>query len=242
MTDTLRLAHCSDIHLDGDASGLNGSAQDYYREGFARVLAEMCGHKPDLMLVAGDLFDSNTATDGTINWAMDILSQQPVPVVMIPGNHDCLEEGSIYHRYDFNRIPNVQMLATAIGTIARIPELSVAVWGKGMVEHAPEYSPLGGCPERPSDADWYFGMGHGIYVPHGGETHRSSPIHMQEIEDSHCDYLALGHHHAALKLVSEKASAAYCGSPTDTIGRGATYIMVDLEQGTAPAVTVHAIS
>ncbi len=242
MTDTLRVAHCSDIHLDGDAAGMNGASGDYYREGFARVLAEIRGHDPDLMLIAGDLFDSNTATDGTINWAMDILSEQPVPVVMIPGNHDCLEEGSIYHRYDFNRISNVQMLATEVGAIARVPELGVAVWGKGMVEHAPSYSPLGGCPERPADCQWYFGMGHGIYVPHGGETHRSSPIHMQEIEDSHCDYLALGHHHAALELLSDKAFAAYCGSPTDTIGKGATYIVVDLQKDAVPELTLHAIS
>ena len=70
----------------------------------------------------------------------------------------------------------------------------------------------------------------------------TSPIHMQEIEDSHCDYLALGHHHAALELLSDDAFAAYCGSPTDTIGKGATYIVVDLEKDKAPELKLHIIS
>lgn len=242
MTHQLRFAHCSDIHLDGDAPGLNGGSGDYYREAFARALAEMRAHAPDLMLIAGDLFDSNAATDDTIAWAMDTIAAQPMPVVMIPGNHDCLEEGSIYHRYDFNRIPNLQFIDAEDGAIARIDPLSVSVWGKGMVEHSPDYSPLGGCPDRPDGSAWYLGMGHGIYVPHGGETDRSSPIHMREIEAAECDYLALGHHHAAMELVNDKASAAFSGSPTDTIGRGATYVIVDLERDAAPKIEVHAIS
>ena len=242
MTASLRLAHCSDIHLDGDASDMGEGSVEYYKRGFARALTEMQRHKPDMLLIAGDLFDANTASDNTINWAMDILGEQPLPIAMIPGNHDCLEHGSIYHRYDFNKIPNLQMIDAEDGAIARIDGLDVAVWGKGMVEHSPDFLPLDKCPERPTDCKWYLGMGHGIFVPHGGETDRSSPIPMQHIEDSCCDYLALGHHHAAMELVNDKATAAYSGSPTDTIGRGATYVIIDLADGAAPSVNVHAIS
>lgn len=242
MTDKLRVAHCSDIHLDGDVGEMIGDHVDYYRSAFARALVEMQRHRPDLLLLAGDLFDANTASDDTITWAMETLSGLPLPVAMIPGNHDCLEEGAIYHRYDFNSIPNVTMLAAEAGEIAQIESLSVSVWGKGMVEHSPDFSPLGGCPEKPADTKWFLGMGHGIYVPHGGETDRSSPIPMAHIEASACDYLALGHHHAAMELVTDKATAAFSGSPTDTIGRGATYVVIDLESNAGPSVKVHEIN
>jgi exonuclease SbcD len=250
MTDALRIVHCSDIHLDGDVHGLgpheglgtSGGTGDFYREAFAAALADMRAHNPDLMLLAGDLFDANTATLETIHWAMETLGQLPFPVVMIPGNHDCMQDHAIYRRHDFNRIPNVRLLAAPAGEIAFLPELGVAAWGKGMVEHSPRYSPLGGCPERPTGCRWYLGLGHGLFVPHRGETDRSSPIHMREIEASACDYLALGHHHAAMELVTDKATAAYAGSPTDTIGRGATYVVVDLADGRAPAVVVHTIA
>ncbi len=47
----------------------------------------------------------------------------------------------------------------------------------------------------------------------------------------------MGHHHAALELVTDKATSAYRGSPTDGVGRGATYLIIDLaEKRLAPAL------
>jgi exonuclease SbcD len=234
MTDTLRIAHCSDVHLDGD-----GMASDFTRRAFASALAAMYAHAPDLLMIAGDLFDTNDASAETIAWAMAALGGLPFPVVMIPGNHDCMEEGAIFRRHDFNEIANVDLLTAADGELVRVDVLGIAVWGKGMVRHGVEYQPLGGCPPRPSDCQWYLGLGHGLFVPPGEQTHRASPIHLHEIEASPFDYLALGHHHAAMELVSDGVSAAYSGSPTDTIGRGATYVIADLAAGRAPCVNVH---
>ena len=226
MKTTLRIAHCSDIHLDSHAPG--SSANIALRHDFAAALADMRAHHPDLLLLAGDLFDSNAATDETIRWSMRALGEQPFPVLMIPGNHDCMDDRAIFDRYDFNAVPNVRMLSAPDGEIAFLPELSVAAWGKGMVEHNRAYQPLAGCPARPENCRWYFGMGHGLFVPHGGDTDRSSPIHMREIEASPCDYLALGHHHAAMELLTDRSAAAYSGSCTDNIGRGHSYVIVDL--------------
>ncbi|MBL4719546.1 MAG: metallophosphoesterase [Alphaproteobacteria bacterium] len=242
MTDKLRIAHCSDIHLDGDGYHKSADADCHYQSAFAHALSEMRAHKPDMMLLAGDLFDSNTATSETITWAMNILEEQPFPIIMIPGNHDCMTENAIYHRYDFNKISNVVNLTAEAGEVTYIEALNTAVWGKGMIDHSPDYNPLEGCPERPQDCQWYFGMGHGIHVPHGGDTSRSSPIHMSQLEESPCDYLALGHHHAALELINEKATAAYSGSPTDDVGLGATYIVIDLAKNTPTKVTVNAVA
>jgi exonuclease SbcD len=239
MPDALRIAHCADIHLDGEIAGRR--AVDHYRTGFAAALADIAAHKPDVMLFAGDLFDTNRATADTIEWAMDILSRQPFPVMMIPGNHDILEDGAIYHRYDFNRIPNVQILTERDGGIVRVPELALAAWGRGMVEHSKTNSPLGNLPQRPADARWFVGLGHGMFVPHGGSVDRSSPIHMGEIEAAPFDYLALGHHHAAMEIVTDKATAAYSGSPTDNLGRGETYVIADLKAGQTPVVKVHTV-
>jgi len=240
MTDTLRIAHCSDVHLDPESPG-TGARNTRQREAFAVALQAMAAHRPDLLLLAGDLFESNGAGVDTIHWAMETLGRLPFPVIMIPGNHDCMDERAIYRRHDFNRVPNVRLLAAEQGEIARLPDLGVAAWGKGMVEHAPEYRPLAGCPGRPENCRWFLGLAHGLLVPHGGDTHRSSPIHMADIESSACDYLALGHHHAAMELVSDKATAAYSGSPTDSVGRGPTYVIADLSVAQPPSVAVHVV-
>lgn len=241
--DRLRIAHCSDIHLDGDSYTTPATdGQRHCRRFFAEALQSMQAHRPDLMLLAGDLFDTNRVDTETIEWAMETLSRQPFPVIMIPGNHDCMADGAIFHRYDFNRIANVRMLSAMGGEMTTLPELGVAAWGKGMVEHSSAYLPLDGCPTRPEGCKWFLGLAHGLFIPHGEESYRSSPIHMREIEASPCDYLALGHHHAALKLVNDKASAAYSGSPTDEAGVGRSYIIVDLATGAKPAVELHTVS
>ncbi|MEM7253747.1 MAG: metallophosphoesterase [Pseudomonadota bacterium] len=223
MTDTLTIAHCSDIHLDADTRDI-----DFYRHAFERVLTVMVERDPDLLIVAGDIFDANSATDATIRWAMDLLGRLMVPIVMIPGNHDCLEGDSIYRRYDFNAIRNVDMFLDAEGETRHFPALDLAVWGKGMLDHTPDHRPLAGAPERPVERRWYVGLGHGLYVPDGQTTGRSSPIAHQEIAGSPFDYVALGHHHAAFTLDTERGAAAFSGSPTDTVGGAPTYAWAEL--------------
>ena len=236
MSDKLRIAHCSDIHLDGDDFFCTpGSTQ---RELFGHALNAMCAQNPDLMLIAGDLFDSNRATQETVTWSMETLAEQPFPIFMIPGNHDCMQPEGIFGRNDFNAIDNLQMLSAANGEIGRAEELGVAVWGKGMEVHSPQYRPLGDCPARPSDCRWYLGMGHGMFIPHGEASDRSSPIAMREIESSPFDYLALGHHHAAMELITDTTVAAYSGSPTDDIGRGATFAIAEFATGEAPKLEI----
>lgn len=239
MTERLRLVHCSDIHLDGDGYATDGPNP---RDLFALALERMLVHDPQLMLIAGDLFDSNRAEEETVLWSMDVLSALPFPVFMIPGNHDCMQADGIFGRYDFNAIENLQILSDPEGETAWAEELGVAVWGKGMEAHTPEYRPLGDCPERPDGCRWYLGMGHGFFVADGEDSDRSSPIAMHEIAASPCDYLALGHHHAAMELVTETTLAAYSGSPTDDIGRGATYAVVELHADKDPVLKINSVA
>jgi len=229
----LRLTHCSDIHLEGDHF-----EESHYKDGFVGVLEAAATNVSDLIVLAGDLFDTNRATGETIEWAMRKLGEQPVPVVMIPGNHDCLQPGGVFERYDFDQIANVEMFTAAAGEIRVLDALGLAVWGKGMVDHCAEYLPIADIPARPDGATWYLGMGHGIYVPDERDTDRSSPVYEHQIAASPCDYIALGHHHAAMEVHAGDTAAAYCGSPTDTIGAGATYATVDLFTDARPVVDI----
>ena len=230
---TLRVLHCSDIHLDSD----RGSPLRY-REGLEAVLAAGLTAGADLTLIAGDLFDTNDATEETIDYAKQLFAAHPHTIVMIPGNHDCLAANGIYRRHDFDAVPNVEMLIAPDGEQRVFPQLGVAVWGRGMVDHLPEYEPLADVPPRPDGVHWYLGLGHGIFVPDGEHTGRSSPVHEQHIASSPFDYVALGHHHAAMEVHAGGTAAAFSGSPTDSIGRGATYALVDLHVSADVAVEI----
>ena len=231
----LRVMHCSDIHLDSD----RGLAQRY-RDGLAAVLDAGLTAGAELTLLAGDLFDTNQATEDTIEWVKKLFARHPHPIVMIPGNHDCLAAHGIYLRHDFNVVANVEMLQSPNGESRVIEALNVAVWGRGMVDHHPDYLPLANAPPRPTGVRWYLGLGHGIFVPEGEHTGRSSPVHEQHIAQSPFDYIALGHHHAAMEVHAGDTAAAFSGSPTDSIGRGATYALVDLH--TSAPVTLEIVA
>lgn len=262
----LKLAHASDIHLDTDYHGgtANLAGRDYCRKVFANLLRAMRAHQPDLFLLPGDLFDSNHPSPDTVYWAMERLGELPFPVAMIPGNHDCLEPDGVFLNHDFNAIPNVEMLTEAEGEIRELPKLGVRLWGKGMVEHSPDYRPLQGMP-TPDKASWNLAMGHGIYVGNSGMSYRSSPVEAAQIAKSGYDYIALGHHHALLDASQENPAALgdsssgtaaggaavpctaawgtaawYSGAPIPISPDGAgTWLGIDLEAGNPARVVVH---
>ncbi len=243
MKQPLKIAHASDVHLDTDYFGgeENRASRDHCREIFQRLLEEISAERPHLFLLPGDLFDSNRATDDTIRWSMEKLGALPFPVAMIPGNHDCLEEGSIFKRYDFSGIPNLEMLLAGEGETVELPALGAAIWGKGMVEHSTEFQPLDGLPPA-GEGRWNLAMGHGIYVGREGMGYRSSPVEARQISRSGYDYIALGHHHALLDVSANGTPAYYCGSPVPiSPERHGTWLLVELEEGRPATVTVRTL-
>jgi|TARA_B110000196_G_scaffold11592_2_gene9532 DNA repair exonuclease SbcCD nuclease subunit len=236
MVNKLSIAHCSDIHL-----GANNRNDEVTRDIFSLALNKMCEHSPDLLIIAGDLFDSNSVSYETVEWTKRVLSELSFNVVIIPGNHDCLEEGAIFRIFDFSLMSNIYVLTAAGGELVKFDELKLAVWGKGIIHHDAKYRPLDGCPEKPIDCEWYIGLGHGLFVPRGEETHRASPIYMDQIDTSPCDYLALGHHHAAKQISNDYAAAAYSGSPTDNIGGYPSYIIVNFVSGEKPNLNIYSL-
>lgn len=67
----------------------------------------------DCVIVAGDAFESNAIDRKTIARALDALAEfGETPVVILPGNHDCLDASSVYSSKAWNEgcTPNVVVL------------------------------------------------------------------------------------------------------------------------------------
>jgi DNA repair exonuclease SbcCD nuclease subunit len=72
-------------------------------------------YQASFVLVAGDLFDSNTPDKSTVAAACSAIGQMEVPVIVIPGNHDHAGAGSIWEQAFFLReqsalAPNLHIL------------------------------------------------------------------------------------------------------------------------------------
>lgn len=218
----LKLVHTSDVHLESDTFGKSEEGQAFRRRiqrAFQKVVDRVHEEEADLFLIAGDLFDSNRVPESGVEFVYQQLARVPCPVILIPGNHDCYDNRSIYKKVDFRDAGlHVFTLTSAEGETLEFPELHATVWGKGLVEHDHSYKPLAGVGERQGDF-WHIGMAHGYYVDEV-DVLRSSLITPTEVAESKLDYLALGHVHVFADIHHGQTKACYPGTPAP-LHRGA---------------------
>lgn len=211
----LRLFHTSDVHLETDTFGSGDKGEQLrnkVRRAFTNVIEMANAREADLLLIVGDLFDSSRVTEEGLAFAFTTIARARMPVVMIPGNHDAHDERSIYARLAPEVMPeNLQLILEHEGQSLHFPDKHARVWGRAMIEHSPEYRPLGGVPE-PDPELWNIAMAHGYFLE-DGEIERSSPITPDEIERSGYDYIALGHVHIFNDVSRGSTRALYCGTP-----------------------------
>jgi len=212
MRKSLRVVHTADVHLGEPANVFTGAAPDADALAFARVIDTVLEEEADALLIAGDLFDSNRVREPAVRFAEGQLRRLRCPVVLIPGNHDCYDDGSVYRRFDLRGIgAHVHPLCAADGELRTFDELRLTVWGKGLVEHAPANRPLDGIPSRGGE-HWFVGLAHGHFIEDRREL-RSSLITPDEIAGSGLDYLALGHVHVFRDVSQGAVRACYPGAP-----------------------------
>ena len=215
----LHLLHTADIHLGSDAYGRTedqAAQAERERRLFTRIVDRALADAVDLVLIAGDLFDHNRVTDETVAFVRIELDRLRQPVVILPGNHDCLYANAIYDRHRF-AAPHVHVIRQLDGESLALPELDALIWGRAMEEHEPAFQPLAHIPSRDASR-WCLAMGHGFFFEERQRPDRSSPIFADEIRDTGWDYVALGHHHLQANVSQGPVTAYYAGAPGTVLG------------------------
>jgi DNA repair exonuclease SbcCD nuclease subunit len=211
----VKILHTADVHLDCDSYGRGEQGQAYrslLRRYFQSVVDLARDETVDLLLIAGDLFDHNRVPDETVAFVQDELRRLQQPVVILPGNHDCLYPNAIYDRHDFSAAcDNVKVITELNGQTIALPELDVVVWGRAMEEHEPGFHPLAHIPTR-TNRRWHIAMAHGFFYDTQQIADRSSPIFAEEIRDTGWDYIAMGHQHVLADKSQGNVTAYYPGA------------------------------
>ena len=244
---TLKVLHTADVHLDLDGYVADPHTQRYRditHQAFRTTINLAIQEDVDLLLIAGDLFDSNRPSRDVVDFAIQELRRAGRPIVIIPGNHDCLSTQSIYHRIDLPAAcPDLLLISHPAGERHHLAALNVVLWGRGMVEHEPTYHPLAGIPRPQGDA-WHIALGHGFFMEDDGPSQRSSPIYAGEIRASGWDYVALGHCHAFADVSQGAVTAYYSGAPgffPGAYGADGHVALVQLEAEASKRVDVRRI-
>lgn len=209
----MRIAHLADLHLGYRAyhrlapGGANQRERDV-AAALATAIDQVVEAKPDLVLVAGDVFHTVRPPNGAI---MDGFRQftrlraglPHAPVVLIAGNHDSprsVDTGSILRL--LGEIPDTHV----VDDEARYVRLSAL---NASVLCLPHAALMGEEPPviEPADADTNVLMLHGTLSGAGiDETllrmveYGGAHLDRSELKEDAWDYIALGHYHNALRI------------------------------------------
>jgi DNA repair protein SbcD/Mre11 len=210
----VRIAHLADLHLGYRAyhrmtpRGVN-VREDDVAQAFRRVVARVVELRPDLVLVAGDVFHtvrpSNTAIADAFRQFCVLTERLPgVPVVMIAGNHDSprsSDTGNILTL--FREIDDVHVVCDECRSV-RLPSLDTAVV---CLPHTALFG------DQPAAMEPVAGVKHNLLMLHGTvrgvEADEKLRITTEyggaEVDDTRIgperwDYVALGHYHVVTQL------------------------------------------
>ncbi len=213
----LRILHTADLHLDSPFEGLSaGKAalrREQQRELLGRLAALAREEQVQLVLLSGDLLDSDKSYYETGTELARCLAGIPAPVFIAPGNHDFYSPRSPWERI---KLPgNVVLFTDSEIRAVPIPQLGVCVYGAAFTEKRSGPLLRGFRAERREGVK-------NLLVLHGDVDAQPDspydPISRQELAESGMDYVALGHVHTAGGLRrAEKVWYSWPGCPE---GRG----------------------
>lgn len=212
----LTFIHAADFHLDSAFGALDqrraAGRRRESRETVLRLANYVNHHGVDLVLLAGDLFDSAAAFRETGEQLSAALGQMEAQVFIAPGNHDWYGPGSPYLTVKWPG--NVHIFSENTLTAVEVPEWDLVVHGAAFTAPEQSESLLRGFT-APSDGKLHIGLLHGEI---DGTEDRYDPLRKEDIAASGLAYLALGHVHRRTEPL--RLGNTLCAWPGCMEGRG----------------------
>jgi DNA repair exonuclease SbcCD nuclease subunit len=205
----IRFIHAADLHLDRPFEGLSDLPRPLHervRNSTFKALDKMVditlSEQADFLIIAGDIFDSShrsiTAQHRFIH-AMKKLSEASVPVYLVFGNHDHLDDP-----WNHLRLPeNVHVFSDK-------PEMIPFQKKNGERVHLYGFSyrqrrvrdNMAARYQKEDGADYHIGILHGALLK-GNREDTYAPFSLKDLTEKDFNYWALGHIHKRMQLSPE---------------------------------------
>lgn len=196
------LVHSSDLHL--------GSGSDNCIAPLEQVVNAARFARAQVLLLVGDVFDHNRVDASTLDAAADILHDSNLPVVVLPGNHDCLCGDSVYRRSRWTELPNVKVIGISAPSSVIVNEGELEIWGEPHWDYS-DFSPL--RPAPPRCTRWRVAAAHGHWATSTSDSRYAWRIDNEDVAAIDADYIALGHWEQFQCIPKSPIPACYSGSP-----------------------------
>jgi DNA repair exonuclease SbcCD nuclease subunit len=208
------VVHSSDLHIDHDYTarlhGGDGAA------GLACVLGAARAMTADVVILAGDTFDSHRVPQELIARVAALMAEAALPIVILPGNHDPAVSDAVYRGGALAAVENLHVIGVSCDESVVFKDLSLEIWGRAHRDYD-DMIPLDPARPRPAwRTRWQVAVAHGHYQPVADRSISPRPswlIGDAEIAATGADYVALGHWNRAACVGNGIVPAYYSGSP-----------------------------
>jgi len=229
----MRLLHTGDLHLDSafcaygekDAQRLRKEGRELLCRIFECAKEEKC----DMILFAGDVFDSKTVTPETGELFCSLVEKCNIPVVVTPGNHDNYSQSSFYAKAAKRLGEKLILFTSSELQIFDFDDLRVSVFGYAFTNPMLTQSPLLGADVPKDNGYTRIFCGH---ADMSSPVSRYAPITLPELGRFGFSYCALGHIHNRGDREDVIGRVRYCGFAQgrgfDELGEGGVWI-VDID-------------
>lgn len=222
-----RFIHTADWQLGMSRHFLSAEAQARFAQDrieAIRHIGELAReHGAQFAVVCGDVFESNQVERQTIVRALDAMGAVSVPLLLLPGNHDPLDAGSVYRRPTFlqkkpdhvivfeNRDP-LELPGLSGLEIVGVPWETKRPLTDQIGELCADLEPVGAGVVR-------VVVGHGMVDTLAPDPENPALVRVAAVEaalqENRLHYLALGDRHSATSVGSSDA-IRYSGAPVAT--------------------------
>lgn len=218
MSDGLVFIHTSDFQLGMTRWFLNEEAQSRFDDSRLRAITRLgdlaVETGAEFIVVAGDVFDANALSERTMGRALDAIDALPVPVYLLPGNHDPLVPGAAMEKADERA--NITVLRDSTPVEHR-PGVEI-VGAPLLARYASEDLASKAIAGLEPTSSIRILVAHGQTEGRSGDESEvllSLPNMERALKDGVIDYLALGDTHSA-GPVGSSGRIWFSGSPEIT--------------------------
>ncbi len=236
-----RFIHSADLHLGRRFGNLPEDVRGRLVEARHQIIATLAqaarDHEANHLLIAGDIFDTETPTDPVWRQALAAMGADPsLHWWLIPGNHDSLAAESLWSRFRHHATPNVHLIDDVepieidpgvfllpAPLPRRYPGRDLTAW-------------MLGCDTDPRA--FRIGLAHGAVRDFSKEGNAvDGIIPPDRAETARLDYLALGDWHGHMPIGSR---TRYSGTPERDVfhhhGAGCCLAVTLTEPGAQPVI------
>ncbi len=233
----LRLLHTADVHLGAGFGFLGRRGREHraqLKSTFSRVVDLALTSQVDVLLIAGDLFDTvypHPGTVGEVIYQLERIDSEGIRTFIVPGTHDRLRPGGAYDSKEFSNLAHLHIFRESEITPFTLDGLDLTVYGRATTQEDEDV--LEGF-RASDDSRWRVGLLHASFILPGKVERDEMLVSGESISGSGLHYLALGHWHSVADYSQGGVPAYYSGPPEPLeMGKGeeGKVLLVELEDG-----------